>query len=203
MDKSFALQKKNSLSKIDCSRKGSVDEAILPLCQYINSLEQYFTTSSCSGRTIIFEDTKSDGVKKKGCHWLFTTHQLINPDDILVPLEEIKGEAVFKFEPFVMHIQCRLLQDAQTIHAVSVASGFRNSGITVNKKGKIIAAVRSTQSLEVPLSDKGQLLVSKQYVDYIIGVANEKMKENFLRIQRFFDNLKEATADSSVPLPDS
>uniref|UniRef100_A0A0L8GLY1 tRNA wybutosine-synthesizing protein 3 homolog n=1 Tax=Octopus bimaculoides TaxID=37653 RepID=A0A0L8GLY1_OCTBM len=171
MAKSFALQKKNNLSKIDCSRKGSIDAPILSLCQYINSLEQYFTTSSCSGRIIIFED--------------------------VAPLEEITGDAVFKFEPFVMHIQCRELHDAQTIHAVSVASGFRNSGITVNRKGKIIAAIRSTQCLEVPLSNNGELLVSKEYIDYIIGIANQKMSENLTRIQRLFENLQEANLKNS------
>ena len=50
----FDKQKKESLSGIDQSKKGSFDEAIEDLIIYINSLSDFFTTSSCSGRTIVF-----------------------------------------------------------------------------------------------------------------------------------------------------
>lgn len=33
-----------------------------------------------------------------------------------------EGNSVFKFEPFVLHIQCRMLEDAQAM--VSVSSGL-------------------------------------------------------------------------------
>ncbi len=52
----FAKQKAQCLTGIDYSRKGIIDESIANLVQYINNLNQYFTTSSCSGRTIIFEE---------------------------------------------------------------------------------------------------------------------------------------------------
>jgi len=34
----------------------------------------------------------------------------------------------------------------------SIESGFRNSGLTLGKAGKIVLAVRSTHGLEVPLT---------------------------------------------------
>ncbi|XP_041753107.1 tRNA wybutosine-synthesizing protein 3 homolog, partial [Coregonus clupeaformis] len=43
-----------------------------------------------------------------------------------------------KFEPIVLHVQCRQLDEAQLLHSVAINSGFRNSGLTVSKKGKII-----------------------------------------------------------------
>ena len=54
----FLKQKAQSLTGVDLSRKGSIDEPIANLVQYINNLNQYFTTSSCSGRTIIFEEVR-------------------------------------------------------------------------------------------------------------------------------------------------
>ena len=46
----FDKQKAKSLSGIDNSRKGSVDSRIIELVDFINQLEDFFTTSSCSGR---------------------------------------------------------------------------------------------------------------------------------------------------------
>lgn len=45
--------------KPDLSRKGSIDSRIVKLINFINSLSCYKTTSSCSGRTIIFTKTVS------------------------------------------------------------------------------------------------------------------------------------------------
>ncbi|NWX21718.1 TYW3 protein, partial [Aegotheles bennettii] len=96
----------------------------------------------------------------------------------MTALEKATGDVVFKFEPFVLHVLCQELQDAQLLHSVAVKSGFRNSGITVGRGGKIMMAVRSTHCLEVPLSQKGKLMVSKEYIEFLIHVANRKMEEN-------------------------
>ena len=52
----FNKQKEQTLSSVDLSRKGSIDEHIVELVDFINTSKEYFTTSSCSGRTIIFEE---------------------------------------------------------------------------------------------------------------------------------------------------
>ena len=43
----------------DASRKSSIDSHILDMVESINSSENYFTTSSCSGRFIVFAQVKS------------------------------------------------------------------------------------------------------------------------------------------------
>jgi len=48
-DGSFQQRKKDVLRKNDKSGIGSWDEKILELCEKINSLDNYYTTSSCSG----------------------------------------------------------------------------------------------------------------------------------------------------------
>ena len=50
----FSSEKTRVLSKVDLSRKGSVDAAIAPLVHYLNSLDAFYTTSSCSGRISVF-----------------------------------------------------------------------------------------------------------------------------------------------------
>lgn len=51
-------------------------------------------------------------------------------------------------------------------------------------------AVRSTHCLEVPLSHKGKLMVSEEYMEFLIDIANRKMEENSRRIDRFYKCLE-------------
>ncbi|XP_070532139.1 tRNA wybutosine-synthesizing protein 3 homolog [Ptychodera flava] len=186
----FQRWKEASQSGADFSKKGSIDSYIVSLVGFINSQENYFTTSSCSGRVCVYSENNLSGLKKKGCTWLYTTHEYAESGNILDAIKNSEEDAVFKFEPFVLHVQCKTLEDARIMHQVSVESGFRNSGISLGKSGKIITAVRSTHGLEVPLTSHGIVLVSDQYVEYLVKLANEKLEENMRRIDRFFSNLK-------------
>ena len=55
-DPHFSTEKARVLSKVDLSRKGSVDEPIAELVSYINALEDFYTTSSCSGRLAVLQE---------------------------------------------------------------------------------------------------------------------------------------------------
>ncbi|KAK3730036.1 hypothetical protein QZH41_009547 [Actinostola sp. cb2023] len=133
----FGKQKHRSLNQVDLSKKGSIDEHIVDIVQHINSFTDYFTTSSCSGRICVFsEDTDQ---KKKSGRWLFVSHDLVKVETV-----------------------CRALEDAQAMLRVALESGYKNSGIVVGKKGRFILAVRSTQSLEVPIIHNGKLMVSNE-----------------------------------------
>lgn len=50
----FVHQKSRILDGIDLSRKGCIDEPIKDLIQLINADSEFVTTSSCSGRVILF-----------------------------------------------------------------------------------------------------------------------------------------------------
>lgn len=50
----FANEKRKRLDAADLSRKGAVDDRINAVVDTLNSLPNYYTTSSCSGRTIVF-----------------------------------------------------------------------------------------------------------------------------------------------------
>ncbi|XP_020824210.1 tRNA wybutosine-synthesizing protein 3 homolog isoform X2 [Phascolarctos cinereus] len=169
MDRSGEFQKwkAQSLSKADLSRKGSVDEDVVELVRLLNGREQFFTTSSCSGRILLLDGGLNGcEIQKQNCSWLLVTHRICAKDDVLSALKKARGDAVLKFEPFVLHVQCRQLQDAQ------------------------ILAVRSTHGLEVPLSNKGRLMVTEEYIEFLLKIANQKMEENKKRIDRFYSCLQ-------------
>ncbi|XP_020485509.1 tRNA wybutosine-synthesizing protein 3 homolog [Labrus bergylta] len=199
MEKTFRQWKKQCLNKLDHSKKSSVDEDIEHVVILLNSCEEYFTTSSCSGRIILIDGVSgSSDVHKQNCVWLFVSHQKCKSEDLISGLARSSADAVLKFEPFVLHVQCRQLEDAQLVHSVAINSGFRNSGLTVSKTGKILTAVRSTHGLEVPLSSKGKLLVDHDYIHFITNIANKKMEENLRRIQRFHQNLQSALSRDQI-----
>jgi tRNA wybutosine-synthesizing protein 3 len=50
----FMHQKSQIMDGIDLSRKGCIDESIKGLVQFINEESDFVTTSSCSGRVILF-----------------------------------------------------------------------------------------------------------------------------------------------------
>nr|XP_048309490.1 tRNA wybutosine-synthesizing protein 3 homolog isoform X1 [Myodes glareolus] len=189
----FGRWKAQSLSKADLSRKGSVDEDAVAVVELLNSREEFFTTSSCAGRILLLDGSPNDsGVQKQHCCWLLVTHKPCVKEDVMAALQGATSSAVLKFEPFILHVQCRTLQDAQTLHSVAIDSGFRNSGITVGKRGKTMMAVRSTHGLEVPLSHKGKLMVTEEYIEFLLTIANQKMEENKKRIERFYNCLQHA-----------
>ncbi|XP_064310896.1 tRNA wybutosine-synthesizing protein 3 homolog isoform X3 [Phalacrocorax carbo] len=163
----FRQQKAQRLARADASRKGALDEGAAAVVQLLNGRARFCTTSSCSGRLV-----------------------LVQGGAAMTALEKATGDVVLKFEPFVLHVLCQELQDAQLLQSVAIESGFRNSGITVGRGGKIVMAVRSTHCLEVPLSHKGKLMVSEEYIEYLIQVANQKMEENTRRIDRFYKRLE-------------
>ncbi|XP_054422834.1 tRNA wybutosine-synthesizing protein 3 homolog [Pteronotus mesoamericanus] len=201
MDRSaeFRRWKAQCLSKVDLSRKGSVDEDVAEIVQLLNGREQFFTTSSCSGRIILLDESINGfEVKKQNCCWLLVTHKPCIKDDLMVALKNANGDAVLKFEPLVLHVQCRQLEDAQILHSVAIESGFRNSGITVGKRGKTMLAVRSTHGLEVPLSHRGKLMVTEDYIDFLLKIANQKMEENKKRIERFYNCLQQALERQTI-----
>ena len=60
---SFINEKKVFLSKLDKSNKSSIDKNILNLINLINQKDDYYTTSSCSGRVYLRSDSnKKDNI---------------------------------------------------------------------------------------------------------------------------------------------
>jgi tRNA wybutosine-synthesizing protein 3 len=78
----------------DLSPKGSPDDGVLALLQRLNAHQDYITTSSCSGRAVVFLDADKDG---QGDHargrWLMNRHMPFTQDDLLKKssLEQLHG----------------------------------------------------------------------------------------------------------------
>eukprot|EP01135_Chromosphaera_perkinsii_P000848 Nk52_evm11s152 gene=Nk52_evmTU11s152 len=202
----------------DRSKKGGVDVHISDLVTYLNEeTDPFVTTSSCSGRVSVFVDSGAN--KKKGGQWIFISHEdridletkvdeeifdgLKNTgfycdsefDSVQDELLNMKSVATFKFEPFILHVQCRDIDAAQRFLACAISSGYRNSGIMISGGGggqvqKIMVAVRSTVKIEAPIAAQGRILISPAYLRYLIENSNAKMMDNRDRVAFFLRSLK-------------
>jgi tRNA wybutosine-synthesizing protein 3 len=71
----------------------------------------------------------------------------------------------------------------------AIKSGFRESGITSANNKRVIVGIRCSIRMEVPLGDSDRILVSEEYVKFLVDVANQKMEANWKRTQGFLSGL--------------
>lgn len=71
---------------------------------------------------------------------------------------------------------------------LAVAAGFRESGILLGRR--TILGIRTTaNSMEFPIAENGKLLVSKEYLEYVVNYGNTKFQDNLRRINVFFSSV--------------
>ena len=141
---SFEVCKRNALSKLDKSPKGSLDEPTAPLVHDINRHPDYVTTSSCSGRVSLFATFGDE--HNRGGRWLLVQHATVTvreltealtppPTQPAAPPPEL---VLFKHEPAILHVQCRHLEAAKRLLQVALSAGFRESGVVLSGSEKVM-----------------------------------------------------------------
>jgi tRNA wybutosine-synthesizing protein 3 len=182
----FLQRKQAVLSKSDKSSIGKWDEKIKSLCDKINSDDNFYTTSSCSGRVVLMVEQE----KKSPDLFLEVSHDIISYDWIKKSLKKISDDKKFKnklikfkLEQPILHIICRDLTSASEILDKALHIGFRRSGI--NSVGKrILLELNSTERLEFPIIQNGKVLVDEDFLKLIVQLSNEKLETGWRKIER-------------------
>jgi tRNA wybutosine-synthesizing protein 3 len=186
----FDLDKKNALSKVDKSKKGSIDEPIKKLCASINYLPNFYTTSSCSGRIVLLSTSKSG--KKNESQWLLASHVEISFDDLKSALKgSERCDMFFRFEPPILHIACRSVEDASAILKLVYNQGFKRSGIISVGRKNIVEMV-STERIDVPLTKEGKLMVDDDYIAFLVEESNKKLLSSHKKLEKIFAEIKKS-----------
>jgi tRNA wybutosine-synthesizing protein 3 len=178
----FLKRKKDILSKGDKSFIGEVDKKIRKLCGKINALQDYYTTSSCSGRVVLIIDKekKQKGLMLKLYHDNFSFEEL--KKDIGEIMKNRKNKDVkFKMEPCALHVSCRSFEDAERINGQARLAGWKKSGI-ISSERRFIVEMNSTDRLEFPFIRKGKMLVDDNFLKIVVLEANKKLKRCWERI---------------------
>lgn len=177
----FNFRKENQLKKDDKSLKQSWDLKIINLCDKINSLDNYYTTSSCSGRVVILKDSK----EKRDDLFIFVSHDEISFKQLKEEIEKIKFKDLiyFKCDPVILHVSCRTLKDCQNLIGKAMEAGWKRNGIISSDK-RFVVELNATGKLEFPLFKDGKLLVDDNFLELIVSESNRKLKKSWEKINR-------------------
>lgn len=197
----FDAEKKVVFEKIavnrdDKSRAGDLDVAILPFVEMINSKNDYYTTSSCAGRSIVFHKVVEDKYK---CDWIYLTHEIdCDVNEILVKLHDnirdnkLVGETWFKMEPVIVAIQCRSIQAANLLLILAKSSGLKNCGIrSISTDGTVSLCLVDTQHIETLIVYENTLLITEDYLIRMAALAKEKLiktRSRFEQLQKLLND---------------
>lgn len=174
----FNQRKKDVLSKLDKSSKGDWDKRIISLCGKLNSMDNYYSTSSCSGRIIVMKD---DDKKGPGL-FEFVSHDLVDFDGFFSKIKKLKGNLKFKQTAVILHIACRDLESAKIILKKGLKAGFKKSGI-ISLGKNIVVELNLSEKLEFPLVEKGKLLVFGDFLKKVIEKANSNLEKGWKRVE--------------------
>lgn len=178
----FDKRKKDVLSKLDKSHKNEWDEKIKRLCDKINSLENYYTTSSCSGRVILMieQNKKAENLFISVYHEEISLMQL--KKDLNLALKSGKN-IKFKVEPCILHVSCRTLEDAKKIYDKAKFAGWKKSGIIGMKNG-FNAELNATDRLEFPIIKRNKILVGDEFLKIVVDESNKKLEKSWMKIRK-------------------
>ena len=135
----FEDMKKKQLNRIDKSNIGKWDSKIKVLCEKLNKMEEYYTTSSCAGRIILLKSSK----EKIENGFLFRTHEKIKFEELKKALKDMDylGLVEFQQTTCILHVACASLKDAQNLVDKAKFVGWKRSGIMASEKRFVVELI--------------------------------------------------------------
>jgi len=179
MKTKFDMQRDDAMKGLAKAREeGKADEDIASLVDAINSKKDLYTTSSCAGRICVLQTPMvHDKLKSE---WLGKWHREVTLQEVkeaLAKHEQSKEDIIYlQAECPILHVVARDLDAAKRLLKLAQESGFKRSGIQAVNKERVVLEILSTEQMEVPLAEGGAVLVDDDYIDYIIKVANAKLR---------------------------
>jgi tRNA wybutosine-synthesizing protein 3 len=185
----FQKYKKSRLERKDKSSIQEIDPKILDLCNTINSLEDYCTLSSCSGRIVLLIDKE----KKLPDLFLFRSHDLIKPKNFKKELDKITESnyniVSFKQEPCLVTLACSSLEKQRELFSYAQKAGFGRCGIITTEKNYVLELM-CTEKLEFPVISQNKILVDDDFLDITIKKSNQNLKKGWKKIEKLNNLLK-------------
>lgn len=184
-DKKVALKR---MADFDRSDKGSIDKHVKELVDKINSMKNYYTTSSCSGRIVLMAIPKNGC--KKDAEFLFRTHEKVTLEKVLEELSNVESEIVvwLRQQAAILHVGAKTIEGADKFLKIARKIGFKRSGMFEFKKRFLIELI-STDSMDVPVMKKAELLVSENYIKTLVDEGNRKLRRTWNKIGKLNKSL--------------
>lgn len=187
----FNNSKKMALGKDDKSNIKGIDKPIAKLCHIINSSDEYFTTSSCSGRIVLIKDE----AKKKPGLFLFRSHELVELDVLKEALnnfikKKVKGMIMFKQEPCLVVVSCKDKDSQWKLFSSARNNGWKKSGILSLDKKRLVELM-SSENISFPVYYDSKVLVDDEFLKIVLEKANENLARGWRRIGELREMIRE------------
>ncbi|CAD5245192.1 tRNA(Phe) 7-((3-amino-3-carboxypropyl)-4-demethylwyosine(37)-N(4))-methyltransferase Taw3 [Thermococcus camini] len=187
------------VSLFTAMREGKVDEDIIDLLLFINSIDGIYTTSSCSGRIGIMEEP--DLGAKPLARWLIKVHRPMEFEEAREALRNAERGLIFlKSQPPIFHIVAEDLEKAKKLHELGLASGFKYTTFKVISK-RYLVEINATEYLTAPLGRDGRVLIDDEYLRFALEVGNSMLRRSkgrLPRLERNFRKLREELGEDGL-----
>ena len=188
MDRMAAMEKYEK-AKIE----GKVDEDIISLLDMINSMENYYTTSSCSGRIGIMEIREIGD--KRSAEFLGKWHREVKIEEVEDAIKKYKeGYLYLLVQSAIFHVVSKDIPSAIGIINFAKECGFKYSSIKhINETG-VLVEILGTEHLQVPMGEKGEIKLCPEDMEFLVKMANKTLRRVKNKLKLFEEKL------SSLPL---
>ncbi|MGC9152493.1 MAG: tRNA(Phe) 7-((3-amino-3-carboxypropyl)-4-demethylwyosine(37)-N(4))-methyltransferase [Vulcanisaeta sp.] len=147
------------------------------LLTFNKSLNDFYTTSSCSGRIALAKAprlsySKGSGLFKFVVKW----HRPVTYGEVMNVLSNIdSGDVWLLVRAPIIHFVARDIHGALMILRMAREAGFKHSGIYSVTHDGVVVEVQGEDRFEVPIIVNGRSLVSMDGMKRIIDIANETL----------------------------
>ncbi len=168
--------RKSALAGLENAKKeGKADEKAFALMDAVNALDNYVTTSSCSGRVMLLSLKKHKKDAKMQGRW----HGKIRGKEIEdAILKYDKGEKLWlKAEPFILHVACRDIESGIKMLKACKNAGVKRFGLQAMKDNRCMIEIIGTGKMDIPLE-----CCSVDYKKFA-RLANNILESNWERME--------------------
>lgn len=171
------IKKHHTQTLKDAIEKKEADKDILPFLLEVTKIKDVFTSSSCSGRIALLSSDVNENKKYTSFHKRY--HRQVSFDELLKDIADFsKGYLWLKVEPFIFHFGVKDLTKATELLYFLRNYGLKRAAIISTKPGKVVVEATNTVFLSTLVKKDNNLLVSEEYLQEVVTIANNKFKEN-------------------------
>lgn len=187
-ERDFIFNKKKAIKKLnDAKKENKVDSKIIPIIDLINSFDEYYTSSSCSGRIVLLELPKIGD--KKNAKFLGKWHRKITKKELLDAFKKTNmGQIWFLAQAPILHLFSKSLSSGDLLVKTAVSCGFKNSGFRSIKKN-IVIEITSTERIDCPIGKNGRIFGQDEYISFLVDVANEVMDRSSKKLKKLVEQM--------------
>ena len=185
----FEAEKRRALERL---HNEGADDDIAELIELLNGFDDYFTTSSCSGRVILI-CIPEIGAKEEA-EFIAKWHREVSKNEVLKAMGMWKdpgGELWLMSQSPILHVSCVSMEKAKQLLNLAIESGFKYSGIKAITMKRVMVEIMSTERMDVPVGRDGVIFCSEPYLDFIISKANFMLERGKEKLRRFYYGLEE------------